>query len=77
MHFISDDWELRNFPVGFRKIEGPHTAEAVGIFVGDILKPYVGNISRTIISSLFFFLILKAKAVPLLQVSWMVVISHL
>jgi hypothetical protein len=54
VHFISGDWELRNFPVGFRKIEGPHTAEAVGIFVGDILKPYIGNISTII--SLFFFL---------------------
>lgn len=31
------------YPVAFKQIVGPHTAEAVGSFVADILKPFLGK----------------------------------
>lgn len=31
-----------NLPVGFKLVEGSHTAQAVGTLVGEILEPYLG-----------------------------------
>jgi hypothetical protein len=38
IHFINEDWNLISFPIAFRKVVGPHTAEAaVGNLVADLL----------------------------------------
>ena len=42
IHFITNDWELRNFPVAFKKVDGAHTGEAIGNTVASILKPLLG-----------------------------------
>ena len=43
IHFINSDWKLISYPVAFAKVVGPHTAEAIGHLVGDLLSPYLGN----------------------------------
>jgi hypothetical protein len=42
IHFITNDWELRNFPAAFKKVDGAHTGEAIGNIVANILKPLLG-----------------------------------
>lgn len=41
-HYITDQWEYRQFPVGFRHLLGAHTAQNVGEFVADVLTPFLG-----------------------------------
>jgi hypothetical protein len=43
IHFIDDEWNLIYFPIAFQKIVGPHTAEAIGNLVADLLKPLLDN----------------------------------
>jgi hypothetical protein len=40
---IDDNWKLWNLPVAFKLVEGPHTAEAIGTLVGELIQPYLGN----------------------------------
>jgi hypothetical protein len=53
---IDDNWKLWNLPVAFKLIEGPHTAEAIGALVGELIQPYLGNL--TTFTFFFFFFIL-------------------
>ena len=43
VHYINDEWKLQNFPIGFKMIVGPHTNEAVGALVAEVLKPFLGR----------------------------------
>lgn len=43
VQFIDRDWKLKNLPVAYKKIIGSHTAQSVGNFVADCLKPCLGN----------------------------------
>lgn len=46
LQYIDNDWKLRNVPIAFTSINGPHTAKAVGEIVADKLSSVLGmNIS--------------------------------
>jgi hypothetical protein len=42
VQFIDSLWKLHNVPVGFVQIVGPHTNEAVGRMIHEILQPFLG-----------------------------------
>ena len=42
LHFITENWEYNQYPIGFRQIIGQHTALAVGNFVANVLLPFLG-----------------------------------
>jgi len=42
VQFIDPLWKLHNVPVGFVQIVGPHTNEAVGRMIHEILQPFLG-----------------------------------
>lgn len=43
VQFIDNDWKLRNIPVAFAHITGPHTAKAIGEIVADKLSFFLGT----------------------------------
>lgn len=43
IHFISDQWKLESFVVCCRHFQGNHDSPAVGGFVGECLKEFVGD----------------------------------
>lgn len=54
---IDDNWKLWNLPVAFKLIEGPHTAEAIGALVGELIQPYLGNLTTfTFINFILHFI---------------------
>jgi hypothetical protein len=68
VQFIDEDWKLRNIPVAFVNVTGPHTAKAIGEIVADKLSYFLGtyfllnkshdkNQSFTIVFTYFEFMI--------------------
>jgi len=43
LQIVDEDWHLWNLPIAFVPIFGPHTAEAVGNLIGDVLIPFLGK----------------------------------
>ncbi len=72
VQFIDPLWKLHNVPVGFVQIVGPHTNEAVGRMIHEILQPFLG-----VLFLLFFLFSLLFLSFFFFSLSFLLLFSFL
>lgn len=60
LQFIDNEWRLWNIPLAFTEVVGPHTKEAIGSLIAQVLSFYLGFILNST-SVLFSFYFMSAE----------------
>jgi hypothetical protein len=57
LQFIDNEWRLWNIPLAFTEVVGPHTKEAIGSLIAQVLSFYLGvNLNSTSVDFSFYFM---------------------